>query len=271
MSNKLFWGSAWFLGGLVVLAFGVPLLGIWDASSFDPNLSLIPRGPSLRHLLGTDELGRDVLLRAIYGARVSLMVGIVSAGISVLFGTLYGLVSGYLGGWVDEVLMRVLDVMMAIPSIFLILSIQVILEPSIFNVIVVIGLTSWMGVARLVRAEVLSIKERMFVSAARARAIPEWRIMGLYVLPHALGPVIVAGTLGVGSAILTESVLSFLGLGVQPPFASWGNMLENSLGYIVDAPWLALVPGVLITCSVLAINFLGDGLRERFSPRDDYA
>ena len=265
MSGKL-WFAVCYLGSIAVLAIIVPFLP-FDPTKMDMSLVGYPQPPSWQHWFGTDDMGRDLLLRSIYGARVSLMVGIVSVGISIFIGTLIGVVSGFLGGLIDEIIMRVLDVIMAIPTLFLILIIQVILEPSIVNVMIVIGLTSWMGVARLVRAEVLSIKERVFVVACRARGIGESRLLFKHILPHTLNPVIVAAMLGMGGAILVESVLSFLGLGVQPPHASWGNMLENSLGFLREAPWMALIPGILITCTVLSLNFLGDGIWEILDPR----
>ena len=257
-----------FLAFLSLIAITLPFLSFLDPNSFDPNQFLNPKAPSLRHWFGTDDLNRDLLLRCLAGARISLSVGLISVGISSTIGTLYGLISGYLGGKLDEFLMRLVDLFMAIPSIFLILSIQIILTPSIFNVMIVIGLTSWMGVARLVRAEVLSVKERAFVQAAKARGLSQKALILRYIMPHTLSPVIVASTLGIGSAILTESVLSFLGLGVQPPHASWGNMLENSLSYMQDAPWMTLCPGLCITFTVLAFNFIGDGLRSVLNPRE---
>lgn len=207
-------------------------------------------------------------MRSIYGARISLMVGVVSVGISVTVGMLVGVIAGYKGGLVDELMMRFVDIVLAIPTIFLILTIQILLTPSITNVMVVIGLTSWMGVTRLVRAEVMSVKERPFVVAARARQIPELVILLKHILPHTITPIIVAAMLGMGSAILTESVLSYLGLGVQPPHASWGNMLQNSLSYMRDAPWMTIIPGLLITLTVLALNFLGDGLRQVLNKKE---
>ena len=195
------------------------------------------------------------------------MVGFVAVSISLLIGVSIGLISGFLGGVFDAIIMRTIDVLMALPTLFLILMIQVILEPSIFNVMVVIGVTSWMGMARIVRAEVLSVKERVFVTALRARGIAEKKVLFKHILPHTLNPVIVGAMLGMGGAILVESVLSFLGLGVQPPHASWGNMLENSLGFLREAPWMALIPGVLITLTVLSLNFLGDGLWLLLDPK----
>jgi len=259
-----------FLLVMSLMALTIPLLPA-DPNFFDPNLVGDPSAPSLTHLMGTDDLGRDILLRCVYGARVSLSVGFISVGISIAIGTVIGLLAGYSGGWIDEVMMRFVDMMMAIPTIFLILAIQIILTPSIANIMIVIGLTSWMGVARLVRSEVLSVKERAFITAARARGLGWRRLLFKHIFPHTLNPIIVAAMLGMGAAILTESVLSYLGLGVQPPHASWGNMLENSLAFMEDAPWMAIIPGILITLTVLALNFLGDGLRAKLNPREHHA
>lgn len=256
-----------FLLTIAILGFGIRLFSSLDPNYFNPDLIGDPIPPSLNHLFGTDDLGRDILIRILYGAQISLLVGFVSVGISVLIGIFIGVISGYVSGWVDELIMRLVDLFMAIPTLFLILIIQVILTPSIFNVMVVIGLTSWMGVCRMVRAEVLSVKERPFVLAARSRGFSHFRVLFKHILPHTLTPIIVAAMLGMGSAILTESVLSFLGLGVQPPHASWGNMLQNSLAYMLDAPWMTVFPGLFITLTVLALNFLGDGLRDLLSPK----
>lgn len=258
--------SALFLMGLIAVSILVPWL-----SGVDPNVvpltqqlePLPPRWDHWVYWFGTDDLGRGILIRIVYGARLSLVIGVVSAVVSTSIGSLVGGVSGYFGGWVDKVLMRFVEFMMAIPTLFLILIIQTIYTPTIVTVMVVIGLTSWMGVARLVRSEVLSIKQRPFVLAARARGVLGWRLLLRHIMPHALPPIVVAATLDVGGAILIESALSFLGLGVQPPHASWGNMLHNSLSYLLDAPWMALIPGGFITATVLAINILGDRLRYR--------
>ena len=190
------------------------------------------------------------------------MVGLIAVSISSSLGTLVGLISGYFGGVVDECLMRFVDIMIAIPSIFLILTLQIILEPRIETVMIVIGLTGWMGVSRLVRAEVLKIKELPFVTAAKARGISELSILVRYIFPQTIQPILVASTLGLGYAILTEAVLSFLGLGVQPPHPSWGNMLQNSLAYLSEAPWMSIFPGIFITLTVLSFNILGDVMQK---------
>ena len=255
---------------LALLCFGAILVLFLP---FDPNhfnTASVGRAmhPSLMHPLGTDDFGRDLLLRALFGAQISLMVGFSSVLISVSVGACVGLLSGYGPSWIDELVMRTVDFLMALPTLFILLALQVIFKPSFVTIILVIGLSSWMGTARLIRSEVLSIKKRVFVKAAKARGISTFRIIFKHILPHTLPPLLVASLLGVGSAILTESVLSFLGLGIQPPRASWGNMLENSLSYIREAPWMLIVPGTFITLTVLSLNFLGDFLRKMFSPRE---
>ena len=235
MTPKL-WFSVSFLGFISLFAIFIPFFP-FDPNGMEPTLIGYPQPPSLSHWFGTDDLGRDLLLRSIYGARISLMVGLVAVSISLSIGVFVGLVSGFIGGRADVVIMRSIDVLMALPTLFLILMVQVTLEPSIFNVMVVIGVTSWMGTARIVRAEVLSYKERTFITACRARGLAEQNVLFKHILPHTLNPVIVGAMLGMGGAILVESVLSFLGLGVQPPNASWGNMLENSLSFFTGTPF----------------------------------
>ena len=257
-------------GGAVILFFFLVSAFPGLFSSHEPNridIVNILRPPSAEHPLGTDDLGRDVLARVVLGARVSLKVGFVAVGIATALGLLVGLLSGFYGGWVDAVLMRFVDMMLCFPTFFLILSVIAFLEPSIWNIMAVIGLTGWMGVARLVRAETLSIKERDFVAAARAQGAGNGRIIFRHVLPNTLAPILVAATLGVAGAILTESALSFLGIGVQPPTPSWGNILTAGKDNIEYAWWLSLFPGLAILFTVLGYNLLGEGIRDAADPR----
>lgn len=254
---------------VVLLLFVVSLLAPWltpyRPETIDAYNVLMP--PSAAHWLGTDELGRDVLTRLLFGARISLKVGFVAVGIAVVIGTAVGLVAGYYGGWADAVLMRLVDIMLCFPTFFLILAVIAMLEPSIWYIMVVIGVTGWMGVARLVRAEVLSLREREFVMAARGLGASDLRIIVRHILPNALSPVLVSATLGVAGAILTESALSFLGIGVQPPTPSWGNILTSGKDYLEFAWWLSLFPGLAILVTVLSYNLIGEGIRDALDPR----
>jgi peptide/nickel transport system permease protein len=256
-------------GCVVLLLFAVsllaPLITPWDPHAIDAYHVLLP--PSADHWFGTDELGRDVFTRIIYGARISLKVGFVSVGIAVAIGVVLGLVSGFYGGIVDTVIMRFVDIMLCFPTFFLILAVIAFLEPSIWYIMAIIGLTGWMGVARLVRAEVLSLRERDFILAARALGASDMRIIFRHILPNALSPVLVSATLGVAGAILTESALSFLGIGVQPPTPSWGNILTSGKDYLEFGWWLSLFPGLAILVTVLAYNLLGEGIRDALDPR----
>ncbi len=251
--------------GLFVVSICAPWLAPYDPNSIDLKQVLMP--PSPAHLLGTDTLGRDVLSRIIYGSRVSLKVGFVAVGLATLIGLFVGALAGYYGGWVDQVLMRLVDLMLCFPAFFLILAVIAVLQPSIWNIMVVIGLTSWMGVARLVRAEFLSLREREFVTAARALGASDTRLILRHMLPNALAPIMVSATLGVAGAILTESALSFLGLGVQPPTPSWGNILTAGKDNIEIAWWLSVFPGLAILITVMSYNLLGEGIREAIDPR----
>ncbi len=230
------------------------------------NLYATYRPPSWEHLMGTDSLGRDVFSRLLYAGRVSLWVGFVAVGISISIGMGLGLAAGYFGGLVDELIMRLTDIMLCFPSFFLILAVIAFLEPSLVNIMVIIGLTSWMSVARLVRAETLTLREREYVATSRLAGGGVFRVLFLHILPNALAPVLVAATLGVAGAILVESSLSFLGLGVQPPTPSWGNMLMEGKEAL-DAPWLSLFPGLAILVTVLGYNLLGESLRDILDPR----
>lgn len=262
-------GMFWLGLGIVLLmslaAVFAPLLAPYPPDQ--EHLSNILAPPCREFLLGTDRLGRDILSRLLYGGRISLWVGFVAVGISVAIGTLLGLISGYFRGWVDECIMRLVDVMLCFPSFFLILAVIAFLEPSLANIMAVIGLTSWMGCARLVRAETLSLRERDYVSAARLAGCSSLRILFTHILPNAIAPVLITATLGVAGAILIESGLSFLGLGVQPPEPSWGNMLMDGKVAIEIAPWLSIYPGLAILITVLGYNLLGESLRDMLDPR----
>ena len=254
--------------GIVVLMFLLAVLAPFVAR--DPgaiNISLQLQPPSWSYPLGTDDLGRDVLARILYGARISLLVGFVAVGIATTIGILLGSLAGYYGGWVDSLVMRFVDIMLCFPSFFLILAVIAFLEPSIWNIMIIIGLTGWMGVARLVRAEFLSLRERDFVVAARALGAKDGRIIFRHILPNAISPVLVSATLGVAGAILTESALSFLGIGVQPPTPSWGNMLIAGKQTLGTAWWLSAFPGLAILITVLGYNLLGEGIRDALDPR----
>lgn len=262
--------GAFILIFLGLCALFAPLIAPYNPDKID--ITRLPRPgmpapPSKQYLWGTDDLGRDYLSRAIYGARISMSVGFVAMGIAVAIGTAVGAVAGYFGGKIDSVLMRIVDALLCFPTFFLVLTVQASLKPSIYNVMIIIGLTGWMNVARLVRAEFLSLREREFVEAARSIGFNDARIIFRHVLPNALGPVIVAATLGIPGAILTESGLSFLGLGVQPPMSSWGSMLTKAQIYLSTAWWIAFYPGMLIALTVLAFNFVGDALRDALDPR----
>ncbi|HJV35355.1 oligopeptide ABC transporter permease [Geomonas sp.] len=251
---------------LFILAFSAPFITPYHPDTIDAWHVLLP--PSSSHWFGTDDLGRDVLTRVIFGARISLLVGFVAVGISILIGTIVGLLSGYYAGWTDTVLMRAVDIVLCFPTFFLILAVIAMLDrPSIWYIMVIIGVTSWTGVARLVRAEVLSLNSRDFVLAARTIGASDARIIFRHILPNALSPVLVSATLGVAGAILTESALSYLGLGVQPPTPSWGNILTSGKEFIEFAWWLSLFPGLAILVTVLSYNLVGEGIRDALDPR----
>ena len=269
-SSRLFRDKLAIAGLAIVLVFFAlsiltPYLAPYDPSAIDVNDILAP--PSYAHIFGTDELGRDVFTRMLYGAGISLKVGFVAVGIAVLIGAFLGAISGYYGGLVDIMIMRFVDIMLCFPSFFLILAVIAFMEPSIFNIMAVIGLTSWMGITRLVRAEFLSLKERDFVLAEKAIGASHPRIIFVHILPNAMAPVLVSATLGIAAAVLTESALSFLGIGVQPPTPSWGNMLTQGQNVLGIAWWLSFFPGMAILITVLGYNLLGEGIRDAIDPR----
>jgi peptide/nickel transport system permease protein len=258
------------IGGAVVVCLVTAALLAPVIAPRDPNRPDVKRildPPSSRHLLGTDQLGRDVLSRMLFGARVSLAVGFVSVGIAAAIGIALGAAAGYHGGTIDAAIMRLVDLMLVFPRFFLLLAVLAFLKPSIWTIMVVIGLTGWMGVARLVRAEFLALKEREFVVWSQSVGAGAFRIIWRHILPNAMAPVLVAMTLGIPAAILTESGLSFLGLGVQPPRATWGNILNEGKDAIELAWWLSVYPGVAILITVLSYNLLGEGIRDALDPR----
>ncbi len=256
-------------GTLVALVFLLsifaPFIAPYNPSTIDIKSILV--GPSSSHWLGTDDLGRDVLSRMLWGGRISLQVGFVAVGIATIIGILLGSLAGFYGGWIDSLIMRAVDIMLSIPTIFLILAVIAILEPSIINIMIIIGLTSWMEPARLIRAEFITLKEREFVIAAHAIGAADSRIIMKHVLPNGLSPILVSATMGIGGAILVESALSFLGLGVQPPTPSWGSLLSAGKDNIEIAWWLSAFPGLAILITVLGYNLLGEGIRDALDPR----
>jgi len=289
--NRTAYSSFIFLIFLLAIAFAGKALTRWivvfdpqmvrlpekflpPLTSFTSNITPAEDAPAFNiYLMGTDELGRDVFARMLEGTSVSLTVGFVAVSISVALGIIFGGLAGYYGNrklgflTVDTIIMRFVDIMLCFPTFFLILTVVALLPPSIYNIMIVIGLTSWMGTARFVRAEFLTLRELDFVAAARSQAIPEWRIIFVHMIPNAISPVLVSATIGVASAILIESSLSFLGFGVQPPDATWGNILADGKQFIFDAPWITFIPGFSILFVVLAFNLCGEGLREAFNPK----
>jgi len=262
---------AWFGAGVVVvlvfLALAAPLVARHDPIHIDLIHQLSP--PSAEHWLGTDIQGRDVWARLVYGARISLSVGIVSQGIALLLGVSLGLIAGYYGRWIDELVMRLADVTLAFPTLLLLIAMVAALQPSLGVVFVTIGVVGWAGMARLVRGQVLVVRHLEYVKASKALGGRDWRIILVHVLPGVLAPVIIAATLGIAGAIIAESSLSFLGLGVQPPTPSWGSMIADGrdLSQLRHAPWTSLFPGLAIGAAVLGFNLLGDALRDALDPR----
>jgi len=259
--------SVLFLGVLILVALAAPLVAGRDPIEMNPRQAMA--APSADHWLGTDLAGRDIWARLIYGSRVSLAVGLVAVSISLAITLLLGTLAGYYGGIVDMVIMRVTDVMMVFPGLVLIIAVVSIVGPSIFNVMAVLGILGWTGTTRLLRGQILSVRELDYVLAARAAGVPNRRIMWAHVLPNALAPLLVAATFGVAGAILTEAGLSYLGLGVLPPTPSWGSMLNAAASITVLERnwWVWIPPGVAVLLTVMAINFAGDGLRDALDPR----
>ncbi len=263
--NKLALAGGVIVIALIVVAVFAPLLSPYSPDDIDRRHILEP--PGISHPLGTDDLGRDVLSRMIYGSRISLAVGFVAVGIATFIGMVLGALAGYYGSWLDRIVMRFIDIMLSIPTFFLILAVIAFIGPSIWNIMIIIGLTSWMGVARLVRAEFLTLKEREFVLAARAIGASDLRIIFRHIMINSMAPVIVSAVLGIAGAVLVESALSFLGIGVQPPTPSWGNILTLGKDNIEIAWWLSVFPGLAILITVLGYNLLGEGIRDSIDPR----
>ncbi len=250
---------------LVFMALFAPLLAPYDPTAV--RLAEGLSGPSITHPLGQDKLGRDILSRIIYGARISLYVGVFTVTLSALIGTMVGAVAGLLGGVVDEVVMRLIDILLAFPGILLAIAFMAVLGPSLNNIVIALTVLGWVGYARLVRGQVLALREFEFVQAARALGADTRRIITRHLLPNVLGPVIVQATFGMAGAIVAEAGLSFLGLGTQPPNPSWGSMLNDGREFLLISPHLTTFPGLAIMAVVLGLNFLGDGLRDILDPR----
>lgn len=273
--RNLFWKR--FRRNKLALAGGITVIFLFFIASLAPFISPynptdidrnhILEHPSTNHPFGTDDLGRDVLSRMIWGAQVSLAVGFVAVGIATVIGILFGALAGYYGSWTDRIIMRFIDIMLTVPTFFLILAVIAFIGPSIWNIMIVIGFTSWMGVARLVRAEFLSLKEREYVLAAKAIGASDMRIIFGHIMINGLAPVLVSAVLGIAGAVLLESALSFLGLGVQPPTPTWGNILTLGKDNIEIAWWLSVFPGIAILITVLGYNLLGEGIRDCIDPR----
>lgn len=262
MKNKFLLTGFGIAAFFIFIAVFAPFISPYDPTAIDQEELLTP--PSKSHLLGTDSLGRDLLSRIIYGSRVSLSIGFAAVIIATCFGLFVGSCAGFYSGLLDSIVMRFVDIMLCFPTFFLILAVVAVFEPSIFNIMLVIGLTGWMGTARLIRAEILSLKDREFIQAARAIGASNARIITRHLIPNAIGPVLVNATLGIASAILLESGLSFLGLGVQPPTPSWGNILIESKSTLGVAWWITVFPGLAILVTILGFNFLSEGLKKKF-------
>jgi peptide/nickel transport system permease protein len=273
------WGDAWrrlkrnraavlslvFLIALIFSAIAAPLLTAYDPYSPEFGETLQP--PSAKHVLGTDELGRDMLTRLLYGARVSLAVGLIVQTVALAFGTLMGLTAGYFGGTTDTIIMRIVDIMYAFPNFLFAVFMVSLLSPSITSIILVLSIVGWPFDARLIRGQVLSLREWEFVDAARVVGATNWRIMTRHILTNTLSPLIVAFTIGIAGVIISEAGLSFLGIGIRPPNPTWGGMIAKGRQYFRTFPFLALYPSIALGLTVLAFNFLGDGLRDALDPR----
>ncbi|TAN41533.1 MAG: ABC transporter permease [Nitrospirae bacterium] len=265
MKNKLSVAGGIIVAALFLVAVLAPVISPYNPNDID-RFHILEK-PGIHHPLGTDDLGRDILSRMIWGARISLSVGFVAVGIATLIGILFGAIAGYYGGWPDMIITRFIDIMLSIPTFFLILAVIAFIGSGIFNIMAVIGFTSWMGVARLVRAEFLTLKERDYVLAARALGASDMQIIFRHIMINSMAPVLVSAVLGIAGAVLVESALSFLGIGVQPPTPSWGNILTLGKDNIEIAWWLSVFPGLAILITVLGYNLLGEGIRDAIDPR----
>ncbi|WP_432408035.1 ABC transporter permease [Wukongibacter sp. M2B1] len=265
--NKMAMVGLGILTILILAAFFAPLIANYDEVVIKQDLVNKLKGPSAEHILGTDEFGRDIFARMIWGARVSLRVGILAVGISIIIGGTLGAIAGFYGGKLDTVIMRIMDIFLAIPSILLAIAIVSALGPSLTNLMIAIGISSVPSYARIVRASVLSIRDQEFIEAARAIGANDFRIIAKHIIPNALAPVIVQGTLGVAGAILSTAGLSFIGLGIQPPAPEWGAMLSTGRAYLRYAWHVTTFPGIAIMITILALNLVGDGLRDALDPR----
>jgi peptide/nickel transport system permease protein len=261
-ANSLATLSAYLIVLLFIIAFLAPILAPYDPHLIKDVVNTRYLSPSVAHLFGTDSLGRDLFSRAIFGARISLSIGILSVLISMSLGTIYGAVAGYFGGVIDNILMRLVDVIMAFPIFFLMLLLVGVFDASILMLILILGFTSWAGTARYIRGEILSLREREFIESSRAIGLPAHLIIWRHLIPNALSPVLVSATLMVGGMIMAEAGLSFLGIGISPPTPSWGNMISEGQEAVFTGWWIAFFPGLLLTITILSFNLLADGLRD---------
>lgn len=258
--------AAGVLAAIVFMAVAAPWISPYDPAVGELSERLLP--PLTKgHLFGTDQMGRDLLTRVIYGARVSIIVSLAAVFLAGSFGIAAGLVSGFYGGWPDRIIMRIVDVQLSFPFVILALTIAAVLGPSLQNIIITLAVSNWVIYARLVRGEVLGIKEKQFVQAAFTLGLPNWRIMATHIFPNMVAPVIVLASLEIGRMIITEAAISFLGFGIQPPTAAWGNILSEGRDYMTTAWWLTVFPGLAIVVTTLAINIVGDATRDRLDPK----
>jgi peptide/nickel transport system permease protein len=266
-ANSLAVAAVYVILALYVVAALAPILAPYEPAAIENVLDTRYLPPSAEHLFGTDEFGRDLFSRAVYGARVSLSVGLLAVVVAVTVGTVYGAVAGFFGGWLDNLLMRIVDVIIAFPTFFLMLTLVGIFEANLVFLVLILGLTSWTGTARFIRGEILSLKEREFIESARAIGLPSHLIILRHLIPNAIAPVLVSAALMVGGMIGAEAGLSFLGIGIRPPTPSWGNMISQGQDALLVAWWVALFPGLLLALTVLSFNLLADGLRDAVDPK----